>query len=182
MDYPSAWETAFTLANGEKTDFRPIQATDMEMLWEMFSTLSEKSLSNLVPPFTRERIEGWTGSIDYDKVLTIVAVTKKKSVQRIVGSASLVFNAREVFKHKAELSIAVHEDYQDKGLGTALLRHMLNIAKLKGLRKISLCVNTDNDRAVHVYKKLGFVVEGKLAKDRYSSGKFGDLYMMALFL
>jgi hypothetical protein len=75
------------------------------MLWNMFSTLSEKSVANLVPPFTRERIEGWTSNIDHDKVLTIVAVTREKDAQRIVGSASLSFNTQEIFKHKAELSI-----------------------------------------------------------------------------
>jgi hypothetical protein len=91
MGYPSEWEATFTLADGKKIDLRPKQSTDTEMLWNMFSTLSEKSLSNLVPPFTRERIEGWTSDIDHDKVLTIVAVVREKDEQRIVGSASLSF-------------------------------------------------------------------------------------------
>jgi len=76
MDYPSQWEMVFTARNGRKVDFRPKQSGDTEMRWEMFSTLSEKSLSNLVPPFTRERIEGWTSNINYDEVLTIVAVAR----------------------------------------------------------------------------------------------------------
>jgi putative acetyltransferase len=148
----------------------------------MFSTLSEKSLSNLVPPFTRERIEGWTSNIDNDKVLTIVAVVTEEDEQRIVCSASLSFNSREIFKHRAELSIAVHDDYQNVGLGTAVLEHMLNIARMKRLRKVSLLVNTDNDRAIHVYQKLGFEVEGKLSKERYYNGQYGDEYIMAILL
>ena len=74
MGYPSEWETVFTLKNGMKVNFRPEQSGDTEMLWRMFSTLSEKSLSNMVGPSTRERVEGWTSNIDYDKVLAIVAV------------------------------------------------------------------------------------------------------------
>jgi len=82
MDYPSEWETMVTLKNGKRVDLRPEQAGDTEMLWRMFSTLSEKSVSNLVPPFTRERTERWTGNIDYDKVLTIVAVVEESKEQK----------------------------------------------------------------------------------------------------
>jgi putative acetyltransferase len=180
--YPRAWETKFTLADGKKIYFRPKQSSDTEMLWTMFSTLSDGSLSNLAPPFTRERIEGWTSNIDCDKVLTIVAVTRERGGQRIVSTASLSFNTQEIFKHKAELSIAVHDDYQNMGIGTAMLNHLVGIAKMKKLRKIWLLVNTDNDRAVHLYKKVGFEIEGKLSKERYFGGKFGDEYRMAIFL
>ena len=79
MDYPSEWETVFTAKNGKSVDFRPKQSSDTEILWIMFSTMSKKSLSNLVPPFTRERIENWTSNINYDKVLTIVAVINEKN-------------------------------------------------------------------------------------------------------
>jgi ribosomal protein S18 acetylase RimI-like enzyme len=182
MDYPSEWEIVFTARNGKKVDFRPKQSGDTEMLWKMFSTLSEKSLSNLVPPFTRERIEGWTSNIDYDKVLTIVAVIREKDEHRIVGSASLSFNTNEIFKHKAELSITVHDDHQNMGIGTAMLEHLLSIARMKKLRKVWLLVDTDNDRAVHLYKKVGFEIEGKLSKERCFDGKFGDEYRMAIFL
>ena len=122
MEYPREWETVFTAKNGKKVDFRPKQSGDTEMLWKMFSTMSKKSLSNLVPPFTRERIENWTSNINYDKVLTIVAVIEEKSEQQIVGSASLKFNPQEIFRHKAELSTSVHDDYQNMGLGKAMLR------------------------------------------------------------
>jgi putative acetyltransferase len=75
----------------------------------------------------------------------------------------------------------VHDDYQDKGIGTAILKHLLSIAKTKGLRKIGLTVNTDNERAIHLNKKIGFVVEGRLAEERFFNGKFDDVYKMAIF-
>ncbi len=182
MAYPKEWETAFTAKNGKRVNFRPEKPSDTEMLWSMFSTLSEESLSNLIPPFTRERIESWTNNIDYDKVLPIVAVTKEKNNQRIIGSASLQFNPQEVFKHKAELGLTVHDNYQNMGIGTALLNHMLAIARTKKLRKVYLIVNTDNERAIHLYKKAGFEIEGKLSKEIYLKGKYGDEYRMAIFL
>ncbi len=182
MGYPSEWETVFTMKNGKKVSFRPKQSGDTEMLWEMFSTLSEKSLSNLAPPFTRERIEEWTSNIDYDKVLTIVAVMDKNSEQRIVGSASLSFNQREVFRHTAELGIAVHDSCQSMGIGSAMLKHLIDIAKMKKLTKVYLNVDADNDRAIHIYKKAGFEIEGKLRNEKYYKGQYSDEYRMAIFL
>jgi putative acetyltransferase len=152
------------------------------MLWALFSTLSETSILNLIPPYTRERIEGWTNNIDFNDVLTIVAVVEETGVQRIVGIASLKFNAQEVFKHKAELAITVHDEYQNLGVGTALLNHLINIARKKNLKKIFLMVNTGNARAIHMYQKAGFEIEGILRKDICLNGKYLDEYRMALFL
>jgi putative acetyltransferase len=182
MGYPSEWERVFTLKNGKKVNFRPVQSGDTEMLWKMFSTLSDKSVSNMVAPFTRERIERWTSNIDYNKVLTIVAVIEEKNGQRIVGSASLVFNEQEVFRHKAELGIAVHDDYQNMGIGSATLKHLLGVARMKKLTKVFLLVDTGNDRAVHIYKKAGFEIEGKLRNEKYHNGQYSDEYRMAIFL
>jgi putative acetyltransferase len=182
VDYPSEWETAFTAKNGARTVFRPEQPSDTEMLWEMFSTLSEESKSNLVPPFTRERIESWTSNINYDEVLAIVAVVEEKGGQRIVGSASLKFHPQEALKHKAELGITVHDDYQNMGIGTALLKHLIGIAKMKKLKKVYLQVSAANDRAISLYKRAGFKMEGKFCRESCINGKYRDEYRMALLL
>ena len=96
MYYPTEWKTEFTTKNGLKVVFRPEQPTDTEMLWVMFSTLSKKSASNLLPPFPRDRIESWTTEIDYDNVLAVVAVlTEKEDHKRIIGTTSLRFNSQK---------------------------------------------------------------------------------------
>jgi putative acetyltransferase len=182
LDYPSEWETEFTAKNGKKVVFRPEQPGDTEMLWKMFSTLSKESVSNLLLPFTRERVEGWTRNIDYNEVLAIVAVTEEENEQRIIGSASLKFNPQDALKHKAELGLSVHDDYQNMGIGIALLHHLIAVAGMKKLSKVWLHVSTANDRAVHVYKKAGFTIEGKLCKESCINGKYRDEYTMALFL
>jgi diamine N-acetyltransferase len=43
-------------------------------------------------------------------------------------------------------------------------------------------VNTDNYKAVQLYKKAGFEIEGKLRKETYFKGKYRDDYRMAIFL
>jgi putative acetyltransferase len=182
VDYPSEWESVFTAKDGGRVVFRPEQSGDTKMLWEMFSTLSEESASNLLPPFTRERVESWTSNINYDEVLAIVAVVEEKSGQQIIGSASLRFNQRKALKHKAELGLTVHDDYQNMGIGTALLNHLINVARMRNLKKIYLQVSTANDRAINLYKKAGFKIEGKLCKESYINSKYRDEYRMALLL
>lgn len=75
---------------------RPPQAvleTDLEMLWEMYSTLSGESLRYLPIPFTRERIESWIESLDYDRVLPILAVVKEgDETESVVAGATLSFS------------------------------------------------------------------------------------------
>lgn len=180
MNYPTEWKTEFTSKNGKKVVFRPEHADDTEMLWEMFSTLSKESESNLLSPFPRERIEGQTSNINYDEVLAIVAVTEEG--KRIIGSTSLKLSPQEATGHKAELGITVHDHYQNMGIGTALLNHVIKVARMKKLRKVWLHVSTANDRAIHMYKKAGFVTERKLCKESCVNDEYRDEYTMALFL
>jgi diamine N-acetyltransferase len=53
-----------------------------------------------------------------------------------------------------------------------------------GLKKLYLRVQTDNERAIHVYEKCGFHIEGKLEMEYWNfiSGEYGDDYQMAIFL
>lgn len=182
IGYPDEWTRLVILKNGLEVFLRPELHSDTEMLWEMFSTLSKESLSNLVHPFTRERIEGWTSSIDYSKNLPILALTQNHEKKRIIGSASLSFHSQEAIRHKAELGITVHDSCQNQGLGTIMVQHLLKIAQMKGLRKVYLRVDTQNFRAIHVYEKCGFKIEAKLEKEDYVNGRFRDDYRMATFL
>lgn len=182
MDYPEAWTKTVTLENGVDVFLRPELSSDTDMLWEMFSTLSKASVDNLIPPFTREKIESWTRDIDYNRHLPILAFVREGDSDRIIGSASLSFHPQDIYRHKADLGITVHDDYHDLGLGTAMIRHLLDIARRKGLQKVSLIGRTDNRRAIHVYEKCGFTIEAKREKARFQDGRFIDEYIMTVFL
>jgi|GEM_PF-440404 len=180
-NYPNEWTKKIVLKSGVEVFLRPEHSNDTEMLWDMFSTLSKESLQYLVHPFTRERIESWTENIDYAKNLPILALIQETGKERIIGSASLSFHSQEGVRHKAGLGLTVHDDYQDQGLGTSMIKHLLEIARKKGLKKIYLRVDTKNDKAIHVYEKCGFKIEAKLEKEDYVNGQFRDDYRMATF-
>lgn len=54
---PKEWTKRVRLKDGISVLLRPELSTDLEMLWEMFSTLSDESLRFLPKPFPRERVE-----------------------------------------------------------------------------------------------------------------------------
>lgn len=169
------------LRDGEEVTLRPEVASDLEPVWGMFSSLSEESLQFLPVRFTRERVESWFKEIDYDKVLPILAVV---DAVRVVASATLSFGSMEHNRHVATFGITVRDEYQNRGLGTALTRYMVEIARARGLKRVTLEVVADNLRAINVYERCGFVVEGRLRMGHwnYIRGGFYDDLVMGLLL
>ena len=55
-------------------------------------------------------------------------------------------------------SLAVFPQYRGQKVGSALLRHVFEYARGQGYKKISLIAETDNEKAIAVYKKLGFSI------------------------
>lgn len=54
------------------------------------------------------------------------------------------------------LGIHIDEAYQNRGYGQKLLSKAIRYAKKIGLKRITLNVKRDNNRAIHIYRKLGF--------------------------
>jgi putative acetyltransferase len=169
-----------TLDDGTLVSFRPEEKLDLEPVWEMFSTLSDDSLQYLPIPITRERVEGWFRDLDYEKALPILGLVD----ERVVAVSSLDFGQMKHNMHVATFGITVHDDYQNRGLGTRLTEYMIGIARMKGLKKVALEVVTQNNKAISVYRRCGFTVEGMLRMNHWNHvlGEYGDDYVMGLIL
>lgn len=184
-DIPQYWMKDIILCDGTRVFLRPENPSDLDMLKAMFLNLSEDTRRLLPIPITEERIEGWITNLDYKKALPIVAITiEPQGQERIISVASLNFYSSDAFKHKTEFGITIHDDYQNRGLGTILTNHVIDIARQMSLKKVYLRVVTENERAIHVYKKCGFHIEGELKMEywNYVTGEYGDGYQMAIFL
>lgn len=83
-------------------------------------------------------------------------------------------------RHAAEIGMAVRDDWQGKGVGSALMQAAVDLAdKWLNILRLELEVYTDNEPAVRLYKKFGFVIEGTLVKFAYRDGQYVDAYTMA---
>lgn len=98
---------------------------------------------------------------------------------KIVGHAFLEPQHLESLRHVADLNIAVHLGWQHKGIGTKLLKHMIEWAKESGtLKKIQLNVRASNLAAISLYKKMSFEEEGRLKnRVKVKDGYVDDIIM-----
>ncbi len=93
---------------------------------------------------------------------------------QIVGHAFLEPLELHSLCHVAQLNLAVHRGWERKGIGTHLLKQLLEWAKNSPtIKKIELHVRATNIPAIALYKKMGFQEEGRLTK----RVKVGDDYV-----
>jgi ribosomal protein S18 acetylase RimI-like enzyme len=82
-----------------------------------------------------------------------------------------------------ELGMLVHRDWRGRGVGSALLREEIVRARDQRLHKLCLEVFAHNEAAIALYRKAGFVEEGRRARQyRRASGELWDAIVMGLAL
>jgi RimJ/RimL family protein N-acetyltransferase len=82
--------------------------------------------------------------------------------------------------HGGVLGVGVLLEHRGKGIGTALVRAAIDMAKATGLTRIELTVREHNERAITLYERLGFVREGLKRKAVRIDGHYEDLVCMGL--
>ncbi|MDC3961568.1 GNAT family N-acetyltransferase [Polyangium jinanense] len=102
----------------------------------------------------------------------------------IVGHALLESLSLAVTSHVVRLTIAVHEGYQSQGVGRALMNELLRWARSNPrVEKVELQVRSSNDRAIALYRSLGFVEEGrKTRRLKIGPNAYIDDVYMALWV
>lgn len=99
---------------------------------------------------------------------------------KVVGWLSFQTSTRFKLSHHGELGMSILKEYRNKGIGFALLNTLLNWAvENPTITKVCLAVFASNDRAIHLYKKLGFIEEGRRHSHiRISEDEFMDDILM----
>lgn len=102
----------------------------------------------------------------------------------IVGHALLDPMGLEAIAHIVRLSIVVHAGHQTKGIGEAMIKHLITWAKAEpSVEKIELNVRATNERAIRLYQRVGFQTEGRLRnRIKFSDGHYADDVLMGLWL
>jgi putative acetyltransferase len=99
----------------------------------------------------------------------------------VVGEISLHTSpALWRMRHTASIGMAVRDDWQGKGVGTSLMRAVLDLAdNWLNLTRIALHVYVDNAPAIALYRKFGFEIEGTHRRFAFRNGEYVDSYSMA---
>ncbi len=122
---------------------------DREKLIEMYETYDPDYRCLGLPPISRRAIENW---IDYLAEYGFAIVAEKDG--RIVGHLVIV----PTEDGKVDLTIFIHQDYQNRGLGQEMMRLIIDYCRRAGFKGIMLVTERTNARAIHVYKKMGFKI------------------------
>ena len=83
-------------------------------------------------------------------------------------------------RHAAGLGMGVHDAFVGRGVGSALIGAVLDIAdNWLALRRIELTVFADNESAIRLYENNGFITEGRFTDFAFRDGRYVDAYSMA---
>ncbi len=101
---------------------------------------------------------------------------------KIVASLGMQSNPRNRLRHRGTFGVSVLKECWGLGIGTLLIEEMIRKAKSIGITKLNLKVRTDNYKAIDLYKRIGFIEEGKESRGMRINGEYVDFILMGLIL
>lgn len=109
-----------------------------------------------------------------------VAIIQEEDEEKIIGAAGLTVYSNPRLRHSASIGIMVHKDFQHKGVGTKLMEAIIDISdNWLMLIRTELSVFADNEKAINLYKKFGFEVEGTKKMAVIRNGSYADELIMS---
>ncbi|MBR7653318.1 GNAT family N-acetyltransferase [Brucella oryzae] len=158
----------------ENLVIRAVETTDAEGLTRL-QNMPGFRLGTLRTPFQRlDTTRKWLESLGPESTVIVAIINDK-----IVGNAGLLrYRGRR--NHAADIMMGIDDEHIGKGIGTALISELIDIAdNWLDLKRLELTVYVDNAAAIRLYEKFGFVSEGVRKKDAFRAGEFVDSLAMA---
>ena len=174
--------TQFRLKNGLIATIRVAEPTDATaMIAYMLQVSNETPFLSFGPNEFNRTIDEEIEIIEHHKrepnhLFLLVMLNNE-----IIGMLNVHASHKLRLKHIGEFGVTVKKKYWGIGIGRHLLDVMLHWANQTELiRKINLKVTAHNKRAIELYQKVGFEVEGVLKRDICIDGVFLNTYAMGL--
>lgn len=149
------YDKTVILKDGSQVLLRKVKEGDEKALLNMFTGLKPETVYNrffkLRKPFSIEEVTKMV-LVKTEEEFAIVGSPLQPSELNIIADARYYLEEGKT----AEVSIVVQDRWQLKGLGTAMLSHLISIGKEHEIRLFFVYVLSDNAVMIHVAKKLGF--------------------------
>jgi len=166
---------------GEKVILRPVHSDDVKKFFKWRNDLEIKTFSLMHPfPVTLESEEDWYENISRskDNGMVIFSIVENNNV---VGFIKL-FNINWIHRFCYFGIVIGEKSAHGKGIGTEATKLIIDYAfNILNLKKIILEVVDFNEKAISLYKKIGFIEEGRLKQNVFLNGKWHDVLIMSLF-
>jgi len=177
-------EKNITLKHGAQLHIRNAQISDAAALIDYVKLVAGESTFLTFPPeeFRRDISE------EEGIIMAHLAVPNRIFILgvldgEIAGILNVEATQKSRLRHRVEFGVTVKKKHWGRGIGRRLLEEAILWAKDSPMvEKLILEVVVSNEKAVNLYKKLGFEVEGHLKRDTLIDGQYYDVYIMALFV
>jgi len=157
---PARFHVTEKLSDGRKVEIRAQRPEDREALRAAIQRASPETLHHRFFAVKRafsEQEAHFFVDIDFVNHVALVAVAKENGRPVIVGGCRYVV----VEPGRAEVGFSVIDEYQKKGLGTALMRHLSAIGREAGLEELVADVLADNAPMLKVFERSGLAMTTK---------------------
>ena len=162
--YPTQYVRPFINKAGEEFVIRPVRPEDEPLVVDFHAKLSEESVYfryfrafQLSQRVEHERLTRMC-YVDYDRTIALVCEWENRDSGQgeivAIGRLTRLPNPQE-----AEFAILVRDDFQGKGLGTVVLRRLLQFGRDEGISHVMAYMLGSNKGMISVCKRLGFTFE-----------------------
>lgn len=160
-------------------NIRLCKDNDSEQFLTLLKTLDKESEFMLFEPEERKTsIEQMSEIIKQkEKKASVLFVVEVD--ENIIGFLSADKGQVNRNKHTAYIVTGILKKYYNKGIGTQLFNKLDNWAINNNIKRLELTVMTHNTRAINLYKKMGFIIEGTKKYSLRVNNKYIDEYYMA---
>lgn len=157
-------KAVMTLRSGNPITLREIVLEDIQPFFEF-----TKYIFNHLTDYTIDLPTEFSNDIELEKKQISKFASSGNLLlgafyeNKLIGVLDFISNKRNRINHWGKFGISLHADFQNFGIGTQMINMMIEWAKQNGQTKmICLSVHENNTRAIHLYKKLGFIEYGLL--------------------
>ncbi len=173
----------FSAKDGRQVILRTLRWEDLDDCIDMINSLVTEG-ANIVKneKVSREEEIDWLAralsQMERDEIVYIIAEVDGHAV----GNSEIRRKLGGYDKHVGSIGIAIRKGFRDIGVGTEMMKALINQGRKMGLKVLTLSAFANNEHAIHVYEKMGFEKTGQIPQKFFKQGKYIDEVIMTLLL
>ena len=157
--YPRKYVAKSVMRDGCEVLLRPVKPEDEPLVIELFRSFSAETMRlrffQILKEISHQSIARYC-NIDYNREIGIVAEIKENGARRLIGLATLIVQPDG---ESGEISVVVGDPWQNRGVGTILMDHLIEIGRDMGLKKLFGEFLAENTKIAHICRKKGFEIK-----------------------
>jgi RimJ/RimL family protein N-acetyltransferase len=172
----------FSAKDGRKVTLRTVKWEDLDDLLELINSLVEEKADIIrSEKVSRDEEIDWLSGVLRRQEKGEVAYVLAEASGEVVASSEIA-RRTGYEEHVGALGIVIKKGFRNQGIGTEIMRSLIEQGQAWGLKVLTLSVFASNKRAYHVYEKVGFIETGRVPRKFFRSGKYIDEITMTKLL